>query len=229
MADPRVIMAARNSVDWYAMMWDLRGLRYVRDAFGFRTIDPPPPYHGWVTLASLDAPIPNIVAPFAGLDGFGVKDAFAAHDLSGFGLAKLFEASWIWHAPDAQADTQDWEQITTPDALDAWEDAWSVTSPTAYRQFPVATLARTDVRIWGRRAGDGYDAGAIGNLSANCVGLSNCFGSNMHSAATALCAEFGSRLPLVGYDCGDALAEAQANGWEVTGPLTVWHSPTDEM
>jgi hypothetical protein len=221
-------MAARNSVDWYAMMWDIRDLRYVRDAFGFRAIDPPPPYHGWVTLASPDAPIPNIIAPFAGLEGFGVKDAFAAHDLSGFGLAKMFEASWLWHAPLAKADTSGWERIETPTALAVWERVWQATSPGDQRQFPDVILDRDDVAIWGRRAGDGYDAGAIANLSNDCVGLSNAFGAAMRPAATALCATFGQGKPVVGYERGDDLAKACATGWQVTGPLAVWHSPRKE-
>jgi len=224
MLDPRVLKAVRNSVDWYAMMWDIRGLRYARDAFGFRAIDPPPPFHGWVTLASPDAPIPNIVAPFAGLEGFGVKDAFAMHDLSGFGLAKLFEASWLWHSPEVQADTTGWEKIATPMALEAWENAWRDTSPSGQRQFLDTILERSDVAIWGRKADDDYDAGVIGNLSRDCVGLSNSFGANARPAATALCAAFGQGKPVVGYERGDDLAEALATGWQETGPLAVWHS-----
>ncbi len=224
MTDPRVLMAARNSVDWYAMMWDIRDLRYARDAFGFRAIDPPPPYHGWVTLASPNAPVPNIVAPFAGLEGFGVKDAFAAHDLSGFGLVKLFEASWLWHPPQADADTSGWEKIETPFALEAWERAWRDTSPSNERQFPDAILDRDDVAIWGRKANGGYDAGAIGNLSKDCVGLSNCFGMQARPAATALCAGFGAGLPVVGFESDDDLTEALTQGWQATGPLAVWHS-----
>lgn len=227
MSDPRVRMAARNNVDWYAMMWDVRGLRYHRDAFGFRAIDPPPPYHGWVTLASLDAPIPNIVAPLAGMAGFGVKDAYAAHDLSGFGLTKLFEAQWIWHDPDATGDTTGWSQVTTQAELAVWEDAWRVTSPTGQRQFPNAMLARNDMRIWGRKADDGYDAGFIANLSSDCVGLSNCFGTQMRAAATTLAAAFGAGLPLVGYEREEDLEAARSAGWDAIGPLAVWHQKAE--
>ena len=227
MSDPRAVMAARNNVDWYTVMWDLHGLQYFRDAFGFRSADTPPPYHGWVTLAAVDAPVPNIVAPFAGTPGFSVKDAFGAHDLSGFSLVRLFEATWVWHAPDAISETVGWEQITTSAALRVWEKAWSDTSPTAQRQFPDPILDRTDVQVWGRKAATGYDGGFIANQSKDCIGLSNCFGLDARPAATALCAQFGQGKPMVGYERGDDLAEALASGWQATGPLTVWHHPLE--
>ena len=81
------------------------------------------------------------------------------------------------------------------------------------------------MRIWGRRQGAGFDAGVIANLSDDCVGLSNCFGLGARAAATALCAGFGQGKPVVGYERGDDLTEALAQGWIATGPLAVWVTP----
>ena len=222
--DPGAMMAAQNNADWYAMMWDIRGLRYTRDAHGFRAIDPPPPYHGWVTCVP-GARVEDIVAPLLGHPGFAVKDGSGTHDLAGLGLDKLFEASWILHSADATADTRDWEQIETSAALLRWEEAWNDSSPSDQRQFPDAILGRGDVRLWGRRRQSGYDAGAIANLSADCVGLSNLFGPDARPAATALCVQFGGGVPVVGYERGDDLKQALGSGWTTTGDLAVWVAP----
>jgi hypothetical protein len=227
MGDPRAAMAAQNNADWYALMWDLRGLRYVRDPYGFRAIDPPPPYHGWAVVADPNAPLRGFVAPCLAEKGFGVKDAFAADDLSDLGLARLFDASWLWHPAKTQTATDEWEQITTPNALGDWETAWDDTLPCDHRQFPDAILARPDIGIWGRRNGAMFDAGVIAHVSDDCVGLSNLFGDGARGAATALCAAFGQDRPVVGYEQGDALAQALDDGWIETGPLVVWHRPRD--
>ena len=225
MPDPRAFMAARNNADWYAMMWDIHGLRYTLDGDGFRAIDPPMPFHGWAVVTAPDASIRDIIAPTIGKRGFAVKDASGTYDLSDVGLVKLFDATWLWHAPDVVADVADWEHIASPDALSRWEDAWRGTQPLDQRQFPEQILNRSDVRIWGRQIKGGYDAGVIANLSADCVGVSNCFGTDARPAATALCASFGQGKPLVGYERGEDLAEALAAGWQETGPLAVWHWP----
>ncbi|WP_108813935.1 hypothetical protein [Loktanella sp. Alg231-35] len=219
-------MAAQNNADWYAMMWDIRGLRYLRDAHGFRAIDPPPPYHSWVT-AIQGAPIAQLIAPLLDRPGFGVKDASGQFDLSDLALRRLISASWLWHPPDAGAETHGWEQITTPAALARWEVAWRDSSPADQRQFPDAILAREDVSLWGRKAPQGYDAGVIANLSEDCVGLSNLFGTKARPAATALCAGFGGGLPLVGYEWCDDLTTALASGWKSTGDLAVWVKPDE--
>lgn len=223
-ADPRAVMAAQNNADWYAMMWDIRGLRYLRDAQGFQAIDPPPPYHSWVT-AMHGVQISRMIAPLLDRPDFGVKDASGQQDLSGLGLRKLFAASWLWHSPRAGVVTGGWDRITTPAALARWDMAWGNSSPSDQRQFPDEILAREDVALWGRRAVNGYDAGVIANLSEDCVGLSNLFGKKARPAATALCAGFGGGLPLVGYEWGDDLTEALASGWQITGDLAVWAKP----
>ncbi|EBA10765.1 hypothetical protein RCCS2_11182 [Roseobacter sp. CCS2] len=216
------MLAAQNNADWYAMMWDVRGSRYIRDRHGFRAIDPPPPYHGWATTVP-DAPIRAMIEPLLGQPGFAVKDGSGQHDLTAIGLKQMFNATWLWHAPDFTVDVSDWVQVDTPAALARWEQGWGDNAPTDQRQFPDAILSRADVRIWGRQHGDRFDAGVIANLSDDCVGLSNSFGTNARASATALCAGFGQGRPVVGYERGSALTEALKTGWEPVGPLTVWN------
>ncbi len=222
--DPRAVMAAHNNADWYAMMADLHGLRYRRDDLCFEMLDQPPPFHSWMT--TLDPTNPDAVmarvAAHPTQKGFGIKDGFDALPLDDPRMKPGFSASWIWAATAQPADTSGWEEITTPAALDAWEAAWHAPNPPKWQQFPPAILDRADVTIWGRKAGDGYDAGGIANRSSDCIGLSNVFGEGAFAPVAALAGEIGG--PLVGYERGDDLVAAQEAGFEITGPLHVWFS-----
>lgn len=221
--DPRAPMAAANNADWYAMMADLYGCRYRRDAAALVLLDPPPAFHSWMVTLDPDAVaaqrdiIANHPAP-----GFGFKDGFARIDGAALGRRLGFEASWIYRAAQRACATDGWEQITTPAALLAWENAWAASSPTAVRQFPNAILARSDVIIWGRRSAQGYDAGGIANRSGDCTGLSNVFGADAMGPVARLTQDRIPDLPLVGYERGADLDAALAAGFSVTGPLRVW-------
>ncbi len=225
MTDRRAVMAACNNADWYAMMWDIHGLRYQRTPDAFCAIDPPPPYHSWGTLTSPTAQVDDLFAPYRTHPHFGLKDAFNQRDWSDYGLTPLFQATWIWAAPTFDAPTDGWDQIATRDELAKWETAWGAGSPTNTQQFPPAILKRQDVRLWGRRSEQGYDAGVIANLSVDCVGLSNSFGDDMAAAAATLCGQFGAGRPIVGYERGRDLDAARSVGFVETGLLTVWTKP----
>ena len=96
---------------------------------------------------------------------------------------------------------------------------------TTSRHFPDSILGRHDVVLWGRLAGNGYDAGVIANRSDDCVGMSNVFGDQAMADAAILCARSTPGLPLTGYAWGDELIEAVNLGFETCGRLRVWVSP----
>lgn len=221
--DSRAILAACNNADWYAVMFDLHGLRYCRDAVGFLALDPPPPFHSWMTFCN-----PNVVEQatervraHAG-EAFGLKDGFDVLDLAPEGLQPLFAASWIWRDAAHSADTTPWTRIRTPDQLDQWQTAWNSGTPMDTPQFPDLILDRVDVAVFGRSVEGRYDAGVIANLSENCVGLSNAFGRDSYAAAASLCHQFGGGRPVVGYEHGDNLVAALDVGFTATGPLRIW-------
>ncbi|NNE07955.1 MAG: hypothetical protein HKN20_05265 [Gemmatimonadetes bacterium] len=227
--DRRAIMAARNNADWYAMMFDIHGLRYERSEIAFVGIDPPPPYHSRMT--TLD-PRPTgalraLVSEQAGRPGFGIKDSFDCLPLVEHGLTELFSASWIHADAIRAASTKGWTRIRDADDLALWERAWNAGgSPSGERQFPATVLERPDVAFYGRRAKTEFDAGVVANLSSDCVGLSNCFGEGAFGAAATLCAKLGRDLPVVSYVRNDGLDAALACGFEKTGSLRVWTGPS---
>jgi hypothetical protein len=228
MIDPRAVIAARNNADWYTMMFDIHGLEYHRSESAFCAIDSPPPYHSRMTIL---APVPGaellkLIATEAARPGFGIKDSFHRLDLGAFDLTEFFAATWIWATDLPGSDTSGWYHITSAEDLLRWEAAWKEGgSPFDGRQFPDAILGRSDVAIWGRESEDGFDAGAVANLSTDCVGMSNVFGSDAIPAAATLCAEFGSGLPVVGYERGDALVAAVSVGFETVGQLRICGRP----
>ena len=228
MTDPRAIMAARNNADWYAMMFDVHGLRYHRSEIAFLALDTPPPYHSWMTMLdpAADRALLELISQNLDRPGFGLKDAFHCLELRPHGLIEHFSATWIWADTVQPASATGWTRITSADDLLLWEAAWKDGgSPSDQRQFPAAILGRPDVFIWGRATADGFDAGAVANLSSDCVGLSNCFGRGAFRAAAMLCAELAQDLPVVGYERGDDLSAALDAGFEAAGLLRIWCKP----
>lgn len=225
MTDPRAILAARNNADWYAMMFELHGLRFDRSDSAFLALDCPPPYHSWMTTLDPEAQAAQreLITDNKHRPEFGVKDAFDRLDFADDRFTELFAATWFYGDSIRTADTGDWQRIGTEGDLLRWEQAWKAGgSPSDVRQFPAAILARDDVAIWGRGSGDSFDAGVIGNASRECVGLSNCFGRDAWPAAATLCAGFANGRPVVGYECADDLQALLALGFEAVGALRVW-------
>ena len=77
MTDHRTNLAVCNNADWYAMMFDIHGLRYFRSEIAFVAIDPPP-YHSWITSIAPTAQTQQLQLIKQNLhqSRFGVKDSF---------------------------------------------------------------------------------------------------------------------------------------------------------
>jgi len=229
MTDSRAIMAAHNNADWYAMMFDIHGLKYHRSKIAFLALDNPPPYHSRMTTLDPDADtdLLKLISQNVDQPRFGIKDSFDCLNLSNKGLVELFSATWIYANRIRPSDTSKWVRIISAEELLLWEVAWKDGgSPSDQTQFPNAILNRKDIMIWGRRVSGRFDAGAVANFSTNFVGLSNCFGEGAYPAAATLCAEHGRGLPIGGYERGDNLAVALSIGFEATGRLRIWKKPT---
>lgn len=125
---------------------------------------------------------------------------------------------------------QDWTRIRDAAALDRWEHSWKKSgSPTDANVFTPALLADPDIHIYGRSAGDGFDAGCIVNRSPEAVGISNIFTlagtpQVFQDAISLAAGAFSSDLPLVGYDRDEALDEMAKLGFKSVGQLRIWLS-----
>jgi hypothetical protein len=89
-------------------------------------------------------------------------------------------------------------------------------------------LREPDVRLLALREAGRIVAGAVAHRSANVVGPSNVFGANVVSASDRwselmqLASKCFPRVPVVGYERGDALAAATSAGFVPIAPLRVW-------
>ena len=230
--DARARLGAANNADFYEAVFRAHGLSYQREAALLLTWESPPPYYS--NLTTLD---PNatrrqyraIAGLKAGHRPFSLKDGFCRLDLSAHGFSVLFEASWVWAAPDAfdRGFPPRWERIETPGMLAEWEAAWSrLGSPSPRRVFPEALLADPEFIFFGRRTGSDLDAGCIVNRSAACTGLSNVFAARLNDTlfrdAARLAAQVVPGRPVVGYDRGAALDAMTRCGFEPVGQLRIW-------
>lgn len=223
--------AAKNNAAWCDVICRSHGIETASDgaAWTSRTRTPAL-YPDAVTLIP-DAPVNELLARIDVSPGCSVKDSFASLDLTPFGFDVLFEAEWIVRAnPTTRslATTPRWERVDDADGLLAWERGWRAGDDDAPRgMFLPELLGNDDVVVLAARAADRVVAGAVLNLAAGFVGLSNFFSEPaVLSSSLAGCLDAADVLfpgsVVVGYEWGEQLDAARAHGFETVGPLRVW-------
>jgi hypothetical protein len=174
--------------------------------------------------------------------GWGVKDSFAALDLTPLGFAPLFAAEWIWRAAGLEGSEPAppelrWERLLDERALTNWEAAWNgeppAGEPAPDRLFLPALLADPAIAFLAAYTGDRIVAGAIANLTGEVVGLSNFFlPADGPAPYWAGCLAAITRLfpgrAIVGYERNDALLQAQRAGFSSLGTLQIWIKQADQ-
>ena len=225
-------LGAKNNARWCDLVVGSHGGQgvFAQDAWTSpaRT---PPLFPDAVTLVPLPS-VPDLLSRIDPSPGCTIKDSFASLDLAPHGFRVLFDARWIMSpAPPANAWSvhSDWTKLTDPDGLSLWEEAWC--QDDGPRGLFLPGLLSEAVVVLGRIANDRILAGGIVNRSADAVGISNVFSEAGHGSETwstlAQCAgAFFPDLPLIGYERGEALADAQNSGFQAVGLLRVWLADT---
>ncbi|WP_407078087.1 hypothetical protein [Streptomyces sp. NPDC126499] len=201
-------------------------------AFGPRAWTNPrrtPLYYPDAVTLSEDARAADVLA---GIDrtapGASVKDSHARLDLAAEGFRPLFEAQWIARpagrpVPPITAGNR---PVRTPAELAAWALAWSGGDADEAALFRPELLDDPATTIVATYTADGrVVAGAVLTDSAGVTGVSNLFATGdvpLSSAWAAALATASPDRPVVGYESGDDLTAALAEGFETVGPLTVW-------
>ncbi|ABC93832.1 hypothetical conserved protein (plasmid) [Rhizobium etli CFN 42] len=229
-------ICAANNADLYQAVFRARGLPDQRTSAFWSSDAIAPPYYSNMTTLDPDATDEQLVEIGRLTDRLGrrpgCKDGFSRLDLVDKGFQLLFSASWIWAEPhriSARAP-QDWARIRDGAALEGWEHSWKESgSPTDANVFTPALLSDPDIHIYGRWAGDGFDAGCIVNRSPEAVGISNIFSlagtpQVFQDASSLATVAFSPDLPLVGYDRDEALDEMTKLGFRPVGQLRIWLS-----
>ncbi|MDO3431648.1 hypothetical protein QWJ46_03025 [Rhizobium sp. CBN3] len=234
-------ICAANNADLYQAVFRAHGLPDQRTSAFWSSDAIAPPYYSSMTTLDPDAMEEQLVEIGRLTDRLGrrpdFKDGFSRLDLVGKGFRLLFSASWIWAEPhriSAHAP-QDWARIRDGAALERWEYSWKESgSPTDANVFTLALLSDPDIHIYGRWAGDGFDAGCIVNRSPEAVGISNIFSlagtPQVFRDATSLATvAFSPDLPLVGYERDEPLDEMTKLGFKPVGQLRIWLSDEGVM
>ena len=218
---PLLDSAVLNNAEWCDLIARLNGVEtgWTAELWQARS-DMPPAYPRAITLRPGVRSLPRLQP------GSGIKDSFA--DLRDERLELLFEAQWIGLSSQQGGDTSGtalgWRQVD-PEEFPAWRSAHGE----ADGLLPTL-LEPPDVRVLALPAGEhdgGSAGGAVLNLAAGAIGISNVFLTDVDAAAAwrglaqAARAHFGD-LPLVGYESGDALEPALRAGFTPLGPLRVW-------
>ncbi|MCX2721512.1 hypothetical protein [Roseibium salinum] len=228
--DARAVVAANNNADLYEAVFKSHGVGFERLPYAFVGKDEPPPYYSNLTVQSPDRAddvlslLGGLAARFNG--ALGLKDSFCELELHDKGFEVLFEASWIWREPGNTPGQRDWQRIDNPHDLEIWEEAWNETgSPTERRMFNEAMLNMPDICFFGLKNDGRFEAGCIGNKSADCIGLSNVFSRSssegVFADAAAIVATIDESLPIAGYESGMDLEHARRAGFETVGDLRI--------
>ncbi len=241
-----VDLALRNSQHWYEAVLRAHGIDLALEADYWSTEAPTPPYYSSFATRTADTGTPAQLARLRELattlqgQAWGIKDSFAhlpQAELDSLGLRHLFDATWYGLAPGAGAlgdasDDVTLETVTGPDALEAWERTWQVTSPApGMRVFPPAVLEAEGVTFLAACQGSDLVGGAAINLSEGAVGVSNVFAlpgvpvDALQRACLRWVRDRHEDLPIVGYGAlgaGGDLEALERIGFERLGPLRVW-------
>ncbi len=216
--------AARNNADWCDLVCRSHHLATASDDRRWVALRRSPPmYPDAVTLVE-HLPADEVLAGIDTSAGCSVKDSFGSLDLAPDGFRILFDAEWIHRPPSDQrgGSSLTWTPVRTADDLHTWATAHGGAGT-----FRPVLLEDPAVLVLTARDGDALVGGAVGNRSADAVGVSNLFCTTgdedriWAGAVDAISARFPG-LPLVGYETGADLAAAHRAGFRSTGPLRVW-------
>jgi len=218
--DSRLRRAVDANIGWYEDIFAMHGIGSTLEDGLWSSLGPPPPLHSDVVTLDPAVRAEQVLERLAGRPHAGVKDSFAALDLSSAGMDVLFTATWI-HREPATAGGTAWRAVRTADALAAWNAGWD----TADVLLP-ALLERAHVRILERAEGGEVTGGAVVRLASGVVDVSNVHGLGGHGVdwtelAAAIASAFPDR-PMVGYERGADLDAAVAGGFVPVGDLRVW-------
>ena len=216
-------IAAANNASWCDVVCRTHGIdtRFEADAWT-STTRTPPLYPDAVTLLP-EASAPDVLARIDRGPGGSIKDSVAALDLHDDGFRVLFEAQWLVREPTTAPPPPghgSWEVVRRPSDLAEWEDAWQgEADPVGSRRlFRPELLDDASVEVVAARAGGRIVSGAVLFRTGEVAGISNVFGDPSWSELVDL----APTATLVGYETGDALAGAIAQGFTPVGTLRVW-------
>jgi hypothetical protein len=216
-------MAAMNNIIWCGIVCDSHGVAHAFDGEMWRALAPTPQYYPQLITASSGASMEDVIE-LLGDDVYGIKDSYAALDMSVCGFETLLEAQWIYHEPMQHTSYPSaCRVIVTEQELEVWNEVSGLNGIIlpellSHPSVAVYLIEQNACKI-----------GFIASLGAGAVGVSNVCCSPTgrlpndlwRDIVKTLAADFPG-IPVVGYERGKELRAALACGWQAIGPLKVW-------
>jgi len=239
---PRLFQAVQNNAHWYEGLCGVHGIAGERHAGYWMCRGTMPPYmSNLITLAGATHAEAQLAAIRSLIEvdrksEFSVKDGFQCLELGALGFDVLFHATWIYRVPGADLPEDEsglvWSVVSSPAELVEWEQTWRGTTANADARgrtsiFLPSLLREADFHfLLGRRGAVSVATAAL-NRSGDVLGISNVFSEEesagpLFPGAVRLATQLYPLLPIVGYERGSSLFEAQRAGFEPLGGLTVW-------
>ena len=207
--------AVYNNVAWCASMCRVHGITSTYDDDVWASHRPSPRWFPDAVCLRPAVAADTVVAALTPRRHASVKDCFADVDLSGHGFERLFEARWIAAPPASTGEGAAWSIVRGTEELNVWgaSGVGEVIVPALLNDPTVTVVAEFD--------------GAVLNLAADVVGVSNVFDTAGVSVATwravaSTAATVWPGTPLVGYEADDDAAAACTAGFTDVGVLRVW-------
>ncbi|MCX6049614.1 MAG: hypothetical protein NT075_31325 [Chloroflexi bacterium] len=247
MSNQQALLAAYNNAMWCDVVCRAHGqLGEFTPELWLNRQATPAYYPNAVTLRGVDGCAAQMVqlgefARTGVLKEWAVKDSFCTLDLTALGFRILFEAEWIYRAPDLPkpdftGEDVQWRPLKHPSDLVAWEAAWAGEPVDEFSTreaiFKPSLLTDPDITFVAAYQAERIIAGAIANRTQGVVGLSNVFVPALHEApfwagCVAAVIDAFPGLPVVGYERDEELTQAKALGFETVGPLRIWVKVTE--
>lgn len=229
--------AARDNAEWCEAVARSHGVRsrFTPEAW-LASTRTPATYPDAVTLrAAADR---GILRDVDASPGCSVKDSFAALDLSDDGFEVLFDARWIFRAPEPEdvgpqhstapgVDGMVWSVLTSDDLGD-WSALHSDRTAATSNTFRPSILVEPGVVFLRADVEDSLVAGAVLSHTGAVVGISNVIATSGvadDALWRGLTEQVSGRFPglaMVGYESGADLIAPLNAGFTELGDLRVW-------
>ena len=168
--------AARNNAEWCDLVCRTHLARTSVDAAAWTSATRTPPYYPDAVTLTAEVSVDDLLTRIDSSAGCSIKDSFASIDLLPYGFRILFEAEWIMSDKQVAhvSGGRRWERMRHRDDLAEWEAVWQDDGDFG-GPFRTELLDDQRVTFLACYVHDRVVAGAILNLSAGAVGISNFF------------------------------------------------------
>jgi hypothetical protein len=230
--DPLLTSAVRNNALWCDAVCRTHGIRGAFSADAWTsTTRTPPLYPDAITLVP-DCRIGHLLADLDTTEGCSIKDSYSALDLTAFGFRQLFDAYWLASGVSSSDASNDqdgaqlsWNIVTDLTEFSSWERSWRHVN--GHEGVLLPDLLTSEVLVLAGYDGDVLVAGAILNIGAGVVGISNTFAPESLVAepwlqARRLSTHVFAELSVVGYEQDRISQLLEGHGFRRLHRLRVW-------